>query len=130
MLSHSRKKRFPPRTRRSKVWSSGFTVAVLVAVVLGCGGVGEDELACEEAVVQLQDCCPGFTGSRVHCTFENGGCDRAASQEPDISISQSACIRKETCSELRASGVCARALADLPASSDPEEGTQQPEICP
>jgi hypothetical protein len=129
MLGPTRENRFPPRTRRSKVWSSGVTVAFLVAVTLGCSGIGEDELECEEAVVQLQDCCPGFTGSHVHCTYE-AGCEHAAQRDPDLSLGQSACIRKETCSELRASGVCARALANLPADYGPEEGVTQPEICP
>lgn len=129
MLRHSREKRFPPRTRRSKVWSSGFTVAVLVVVTLGCTGMREDELECEEAVVQLQNCCPGFTGSHVYCTYEPG-CDHLAAHDPDLSVAQSTCIRKETCDELRASGVCARALADLPAQYIPDEGSTQPEICP
>jgi hypothetical protein len=101
-------------TRKPGSWRSGFTVSLLVALLLGCTGIREDELACEDAVSHLQACCPGFTGSNVDCTYEEGGCERSA-VFPELNVNQSACIRNESCSELRATGVCARAAA-MPSS--------------
>ena len=123
-------------TRSSLRWRSGFTVSLLVGVLLGCTGIREDELACEDAVSHLQACCQGFTGSNVDCTYEEGGCKENA-VFPEISVSQSACIRSESCAELRSTGVCARAGA-IPASrnwsssqaSGSDNAGQLPQVCP
>src|SRR5258708_2675951 len=95
-------------------WRSGFTVSLLGGVVLGCTGIREDELACEDAVSHLQGCCRGFTGSNVDCSYEAGGCGVNAIY-PELSVSQSECIRGESCASLRATGVCSRAIA-MPSS--------------
>lgn len=120
---------------RSPTWRSGFTVSLLVGVVLGCTGIRGDELACEDAVSHLQACCPGFTGSNVDCTYEPGGCGNSPVY-PELSVDQSACIRGESCDELRAAGVCARAIA-MPASRSWEQTHAAsddagafPQVCP
>jgi hypothetical protein len=88
-------------------WRSGFTLSLLVAVVLGCTGIREDELACETAVAHLQQCCSGYTGSNIDCVYS----DSCSTTYPQIDDSQSACIRGESCDGLVATGVCTRAAA-------------------
>lgn len=43
----------------------GWLTALAVATLLACGDMRQDELECEEAVMQLQDCCPGFHASNI-----------------------------------------------------------------
>jgi len=79
---------------------------VVVLVSLCCGGLNKEELACEEAVAHLEECCPGFQSSRVRCIDEDRGC---VSQRPDITVEMSRCIRSEECGALVTYGICARA---------------------
>jgi hypothetical protein len=124
-------------TRRSRRWQSGFTLALLVGVLFGCAGIREDELACEDAVSHLQECCFGFSASNIDCTYvQSEGC-LESSTYPEITISQSACIRNESCAELVSTGVCARAEAAPPSTVWADEtlnstdgGPQQPQVCP
>jgi hypothetical protein len=122
-----RQRFLPPRTRR---WRSGFTVSFLVLVALGCTGIREDELACENSVSLLQECCPGFSGSNIDCTYE-AGC-KTYTAYPVISESESACIQEKSCAELQSSGVCAKAIAfrySYPA--DPTGSPSTPsQVCP
>jgi hypothetical protein len=132
-------------THRSRQYSGGFTVSLLILIFLGCGENQPSELVCEDAVVHLLDCCPGFDAHNVDCTYDPGGCG-AGPTYPEISESQSACIRDESCERLRTSGVCARAAAmpagqlwssESIASGQPEtpenEGATEPsfpQVCP
>jgi hypothetical protein len=116
-------------------WSTGFTVALVVGLLLACNGIRNDEFACEDAVSHLQQCCPGFTGSNVSCTYDSySGCSSGASF-PDFTVDQSACVRSETCALLQSSGVCERALA-IVANSGESGGYQDPssastvDVCP
>ena len=61
-----------------------------------------DELDCEEAVSHLQGCCPGFDSNSISCVHKDG-CNASL---PDITQSQSACIRATSCEQLAAAGVC------------------------
>jgi hypothetical protein len=113
-------------------------VSLAVVVIFSCKGIREDELACEDAVSHLQECCPAFTGSNIDCQYNAGGCD-TPTVYPELNVGTSACIRNETCDVLRSSGVCGRALL-LPSAArwaDPPSGTSgsgsvetAPEVCP
>jgi len=128
-------------TIKSRTWrpSGGITAALLLFVLLGCAGIREDELACEDAVSHLQGCCSGFTGSNVDCTYEAGGCGEGAVY-PELDVRQSACIRGESCAQLRSTGVCARAAAipsrgtweaaEQAAEEAPDRGPPAPQVCP
>jgi hypothetical protein len=87
-----------------------FPLAAFAAVFLlfACGDFRQDELDCEEAVAQLKDCCPGFDTAHVQCIYEQGDCN-GGGRDPDIDEGTSACIRGESCDELRSSGMCTRA---------------------
>ncbi len=136
MTIESRASRLPWRPRPS----GGMTAALLLFVLLGCTGIREDELACEDAVSHLQGCCSGFTGSNVDCTYEAGGCSGEGAVNPELDVTQSACIRGETCEQLRSTGVCARAAAipgagtweaaERAAEEDPTSTPRDPQVCP
>jgi hypothetical protein len=108
-----------PATLRARRWRSGFTVSLFVLVILGCSGSGirEDELACESAVAYLQQCCDGYSGANIDCTYQGEtGCSPAV--YPEITVSQSACFRGESCEELQTTGLCTR-VAAVPMGTAP-----------
>jgi hypothetical protein len=108
-----------------------------VFVLLACGTpLTQQELDCEEAVSVLQSCCPGFDGSPLVCTYSpSQGCE-GSSTYPAISEDDSACIRRETCSQLVRTGVCtraqqARAYTQTTNSYGDTSGTATPpSVCP
>lgn len=110
----------PPRSRRGVA-----VVVVVVAVVLGlavsCNGFREEEIACEQAVIHLHDCCPAFNPTAAFsCSYsEQRGCDRTDTYEyPALTLDDSQCIQTKSCSELVSSGACSRAVAAKPRSAD------------
>lgn len=104
--------------------SFALLVAGVTALLFACGdALRQDELDCEEAVSQLQHCCPNFDSSRISCVYVDNsadGCNATPPTLPDISESQSACIRKQSCQQLITSGACSRAA---------QVETTQSEIC-
>jgi hypothetical protein len=80
---------------------------VLLLLVVRCnGGIQEDDLECQEAASQLQECCPGFNPKSLVCTYSTSFCGDVG---PDFSLEVSQCIVGESCEALRSTGVCARA---------------------
>jgi hypothetical protein len=76
----------------------------------------EDVIQCEEAIARLEDCCPDFDSSKVLCDYYydyDGGCGSSREEriEPALSKSESQCIRRTSCGDLVAQGVCKRAQA-------------------
>ena len=88
-------------------------IAGIIALVFACGdALRQDELDCEEAVSHLQQCCPNFDSSEIACVYDDHGdqgCNATPPTLPDISSSQSQCIRSAKCDVLVASGICLRA---------------------
>lgn len=84
--------------------SRGFTLALLVAVLLACG-IRQDEFDCENAAAHLQECCPGFDATSIECTYS----PYCTTTYPAIDVADSDCIRSESCEALIGSGVCGRA---------------------
>jgi hypothetical protein len=86
-------------------------IAGIIALAFACGdALRQDELDCEEAVSHLQECCPNFDSRSIACVYDdngNQGCNPPTL--PDISSSQSQCIRNAKCDAVVASGICARA---------------------
>jgi hypothetical protein len=82
-----------------------------IALVVGLGpllldcGIREDEFDCEEAVVKIQDCCPGTDTSRISCDYYVSAC--GGESFPMLSVATSQCIVARSCAELR-TGVCTR----------------------
>jgi hypothetical protein len=101
------------RAGRSNLSKRASAIAVVVGVVLGCGGIDDDELLCEEALGHLEDCCPGFDVHRFQCANQ---ADCFNSVTPDVTQEASKCIRGHECSDARSSGLCDRmtALAAAP----------------
>ena len=111
-------------TKKSSRWSSGFTVSLVVGVLLACGGVRQDEFLCENAVAHLQGCCRGFNASGVECHYDVGCLDTTY---PELDETQSSCILAESCATLSATGVCDR-VAALPDEGLADGGTTPP-VC-
>jgi hypothetical protein len=111
-------------TTKSSRWSSGFTVALVVGLLLACGGIRQDEFICENAVAHLADCCPGFSPSTIECHYDTS-C--LGTTYPELDETQGECILSESCAALGANGVCARVGA-LPDEGLQEAGTSPP-VC-
>src|SRR5262245_26564362 len=89
------------------VRTGGWTL-VLIAIVLSCGSIPDDELTCEEAVSHLIDCCPGFDPRRMPCVRSDGcGSDQT---KPSFSESSSRCMLAKSCEDLRSGGTCDRVI--------------------
>jgi hypothetical protein len=103
-----------------------------IVVLFACGApLRQDELDCEEAVSVLASCCPGFQSSQLQCIYDDPGC--GGTTYPALTLSDSACIRSETCATLVSSGVCSRAqMARGYVLGDPNapDETQPPPVCP
>lgn len=79
--------------------------ATLVGLVVSCNGFREDEIECEQAVVHLRDCCPGFQES-VDCSFSEtrasncSGTTVTSHHDLELSLTKSRCIQRKSCAEL------------------------------
>ena len=77
--------------------------AGVVAVVLSCGEIREDEMLCEEAVSRLDECCPEIDPRRLNCIYQDGcGTDLT----PVFTAAASECLRDRGCDDLKSRGVC------------------------
>jgi hypothetical protein len=84
----------------------GVAIAVSVGVFVvftKCIGIREDEFQCESAVAHLQNCCPSFSPSSIHCEFIQE-CENVT--RPDLSVDTSKCLRDMDCDTVRSSGAC------------------------
>ncbi len=89
--------------RRSRV--TALAITLLIALALSCGAISKEELACEQAVSRLSDCCPGLDTRRLPCVDSAGsGCSGKA--EPTLSPRASSCILDSSCDALKAKGAC------------------------
>ena len=76
---------------------------LLVAVVLSCGSIPDDELDCEEAAARLESCCPRFDARRVNC-LNKQGCN--GNLRPAFTENALACVTERSCDELLTRGIC------------------------
>jgi hypothetical protein len=77
--------------------------AAVVAVVLSCGSIREDEMLCEEGVSRLDECCPEIDPRRLNCIHQDG-C--GTELHPILDISAANCLRERSCDDLRNRGIC------------------------
>ena len=85
--------------------------AIVLLLVLGlrlavsCNGFREDEVACEQAVARLKDCCPAFDPAKISCTFANAtdcnGDDVHQDTLPELSVPLSHCLERASCERLQ-----------------------------
>lgn len=79
------------------------SAAALLFVLGGAEGFDEDELACEDAVAHLIDCCPDDAPARAVSCYAGRGCDET---RPQLSNPRASCLRDADCDALYASGAC------------------------
>jgi hypothetical protein len=91
------------------------------------GGLRQDEVECEQAANQLENCCPAFDVTMLNCSYSSNGCSTVY---PALTIAESECIASESCAQLVSTGVCSRAAAALPMQIDDAGYTDSPEVCP
>jgi len=108
--------------------SHGWVLVLCLALFGVCcgGGIRQDELVCEEAVKHLTQCCAGLTPTGIDCTYQTVTGDPNypnGPSYPDLSPTESDCIRNESCETLLSSGVCGRAIdlvrADMANAENP-----------
>lgn len=70
----------------------------------GAWGIDPGELACEDAVKHLLDCCGDHDpGVRNITCYAERGCGNA---QPELEPALASCLRDASCEELYASGAC------------------------
>lgn len=116
------------RTPSLPPWSRAAVAAVvLLLLVPHCdGGLRQDELECQQAANQLAECCPGFDPTMLSCNYSDG----CTTSYPALTVAESNCIENESCSQLRATNVCARAAEALPIQTNDGGLTAHPLVCP
>ena len=86
-------------------------LAVLFGLAVSCTGFREDEIACEQAVSHMVDCCPRFNAGAVDCSYsDSADCTGNAIDRvyPALSINESHTLEATACVDLVARGECAR----------------------
>ena len=78
-------------------------VAVLGLTALG--GVRRDELACEEAVARLIECCPHADPHEYQCFYTAGGCG-SKEKLPELSEAESQAVVDADCDTIREERGC------------------------
>jgi hypothetical protein len=89
-------------------------VALLTLSLLGgAEGIDPDELACEQAVKHLIDCCPpNAPATKLQC-YTGRDCDPT---KPDLNATVSDAIVRSSCDDLVAGDQCNRMRPPPPAS--------------
>jgi hypothetical protein len=92
-------------------------VLLLITAFLGarCQGLDDREYACELAIAQLIDCCPGFPVDRLACTSAFVACNGPVSDRPSLTLDESKCIFGLDCRTIEARDLCKRVPALPPA---------------
>ena len=110
----------------------------------------EDVIQCEEAIARLQQCCPGFDGSRVLCNYyyslDKSSCGPTTTDtvHPALNLGESRCVLDTTCEDLVGREVCKRAQEartytthrveeSSSSSGEPQnvnESDSHPPVCP
>ena len=105
----------------------GIVAAIVVGLSLSCGAITHDELACEEAVSRLSDCCPGLDTRGLSCVDSSGGCSGEA--KPTVTSRASSCVLGKSCSDL--GGACSGviAYAQVPDTLK-DTSVLESEVCP
>jgi hypothetical protein len=83
-----------------------FVLALLLS--LSCGSITREELACEQAVAHLSDCCPALDTRRLPCFRIREGC--SGDTEPMLTEVAATCVLDASCDSLRAAR-CERLVA-------------------
>lgn len=83
-------------------------LAGLSLVLLGFG-LDKGELACEQAAIALQVCCPDLDVGRLDCT-QVGGCSRRR-ESTAVTEEESTCIREASCEDILERRVCERLVS-------------------
>lgn len=77
----------------------------LFAVLLGSAAFDsllEEDLRCENLVVELVDCCPDLDPTAFFCDYDSG------CASPSFSTTELSCLEDMECDELRSKGICDR----------------------
>lgn len=103
---------------------------MLIASIFACSSstdtnnFREEVFYCEEALAQLESCCPGFNARAVTCYHyyhESTGCDgktTSTHEDPAIGTREGQCILSRDCNALVTGRVCERAqVAKFPSKS-------------
>ncbi len=113
-------------TLKATVPRLAFAVYCLLTLLAG-HGLRSDELECEEALVQLDDCCPELDIIDIECFYyATGGCEGSV-ERPMISEADAQCIKRLSCEQVQGQGVCERVAAAHAERTDPQNtGSDQP----
>ena len=88
-------------------------VGAALLVTFTCGGLDQNDLACEDAAAHLKDCCSSLSYTFVCNQTQPQNCNGQPVSDY-ASASQVACLEKMSCDAIRAAGIC-----ETPATSWP-----------
>jgi hypothetical protein len=97
-------------TRRARGTAISSLALVALLVSLSCGSITKDELACEQAVSKLRDCCDALDARRLPCVDSNGGC-ASGEAKPVLNAHAASCVLDNDCGHYQSNGGCDRLVA-------------------
>ena len=84
-------------------------------------GFRSDKVECEEAVARLQKCCTSDELAAINCTYDTG----CGATTPDISVSESRCLRELSCRQIDQAEICqhiaARTQGGVTTTPEPKQ---------
>jgi hypothetical protein len=90
---------------KTRLFLSSVLAVVAVLGLTALGGVRRDELACEEAVSHLLECCPDANPEEYQCFYTAPGCG-AAAKYPELTEAQSKAAADTDCDVIRDQLAC------------------------
>jgi hypothetical protein len=94
----------------------------LLVLSIGCGEEPNiEEIACDEAVERLSECCADFPAAEIECRVDREGCRRGTHSVSGVQITlhdADMFILHASCDDIRRGGVCESAIeATRPTST-------------
>jgi hypothetical protein len=108
----------------ARLGAASFVVALLV--MLSCGEITKEELACEQAVSRLRDCCDGLDARRLPCVDSSGGC-ASGEAKPVLTPRAASCVLDSDCGHYQSNGGCDR-IVQLSLVPHAEKDLQEIEL--
>lgn len=105
-------------------------IVIAIFVLPGAGSFTESEFLCEEAAVNLEDCCEDLAVESLSCSRQTG-CSGETTRPPVLTAEESECIKELGCRSLNDANICERVSArQFLLEQDDTDAFETGAVCP